>query len=325
MKKLLTATLCVLMFLSVVACGEEDTQSEKNTSVATATDISSTSSEITEAEVEEDYKSAVSLIKEKKYEEAYTILYKIRNYEKAAKMLKRFIYVPSKLEEIKSSNGFTNKEVFKLAYDKAGRCISKNSTKTRFTYKYNKAGFLVKEIKNIGSDFVTTYTYDDENRLTKVVVSSVYLPEEQVDKYVYDASGLLSAKVSNQSECRYQYNKEGLLIKESYYMQEAVTESNEYVYNDKKALIKKKSTYGKDTAVTEYTYDKDGKILKEVMKYKSNFGGSSVKTVNYTYDNKGNLTEKHSLTETDKTKSGGLMEEEINEKYSDYKIFYKGK
>lgn len=319
MKRKIAFILCSIMLVSLCACGDRDTESKQSvSSVATATDISSEHvPKLSADEKEEIYNTAKSFIKEKKYEEAYINLIKIKEEKKAKKLLSSLVYKPGSSYESITANGFTREDNYKYTYDKKGNCTTKTGQSSKYEYKYNKAGHIFEEKENSGIEFVTKYSYED-GKLIKIVKSSLNMFQNEVTEFVYNRTGVLSAKIIGEAEYRYEYDKKGNLAKEIYVTNGVTVRVDEYTYDKENVLTQKKSTVGKVIDVTEYSYNEDGNILKEVTVYG---GKNSTRKVNYTYDEMGRLVKMRMAVETT-IKGTKVIEKETIETFSDFKIFY---
>lgn len=182
---------------------------------------------------------------------------------------------------------------------------SDDEEQTVYNYKYNKNGVLTEKVwlDNYDDKRVATYnSHGDHLRLTiDGKVSNEY-------KYVYNEKGLLTEKTDDDGiKTVYKYNAKGQLTEKSWASKgEKYNYKTTYAYDTEGRLINETETCsytdyllgGLDVDITEtdtveYTYDKNGNLIKESAKYH----GNEIPTETlYEYNEKGQL-----LT---KTKSG---------------------
>lgn len=242
----------------------------------------------------EKYNTAVSLIEEGKYEEAYETLAELGDYKDAAKMLEKFRYVPIKAIKEETNGSLKNNTVITCFYNEQNlpkQLIFEDADGNRSIrdYIYNDKGNIIKEIYTnySGNTEIVEYTYDNKENLIKKVHNDSDGGKDIYD-YIYDDKGNLTKEVFNSSNqiIDYIYDYNGNLLKEVCTYSNGRKSIFDYTYNDKGILIKVVSTdHSGNKNIYDYTYDNNGNLSKTV--YTFHYGEKF--TYNYTYDNKGNL------------------------------------
>lgn len=217
-----------------------------------------------------------------------------------------------------------------------------NGTALR-TCKYDKAGNLVEEDRD---GYHYTYVYDQSNRNIEWTRSRADGSIHQHNTYQYDEKGNKILQVEDYSEYHFEYkstyNDKGQLVKVECTRNGEPFDTDTYTYDDQGRLvdyrdgnfsnyhyvyegnITKEQDVQDDGAVyseTVYTYDGNGKLIKEeyfekgellhYYEYTRNDAGKVLETCRYdmyddvaqmdrksvnTYDSNGNLTEKKVYT-----------------------------
>ena len=167
-----------------------------------------------------------------------------------------------------------------------------------FNYTYNNKGLLSKKVFNLAD--ITTYTYDDSNRLTKEKNELINSLIKEIN-YTYDESNNILSKIINNGTTtktiNYTYDpndKDKLLS----YDNKSITydilgrvikyykDNKEYnVEYYKQSLIKKITIYQNEELekVIEYSYDPLGNLIKEEV-YEGTSSLTLVRTYNFYYD-----------------------------------------
>lgn len=315
MKKVICFLIILLMCLSLFACRDTgDTGSESVFSDALSTEDSG---------ISEDLASAEALIEQGEYEQAYKLLYGIRQNEKAAELLSGFKVLPLKIRgngtswilytDFKCDNTYdengllTGKtevsnhnctEVFTYTYDDQGRLITEKRVKkfegesksyTEYnSYTYNEHGDVASlESSDLGFTYRINYeyTYSEDGK----ILSVTDLSSEETTRYVYNDAGQLIEKANESAVYRYTYDKNGNLIKET-------------INED----------YEAQNSMTEYTYDSDGRLIQTVTT-STHSGSKQSASCKYEYDEYGILVKEiHSDVER----------QDYTQAYSDFVYFY---
>ena len=175
-----------------------------------------------------------------------------------------------------------------------------------YSYSYNSKGILTKIIDEDIDDYgyyddeegqenyptIYYYKYNDDGLLSKIVAkkNGVVVGERT---YKYDVEGLLLQMIYKRNDevkekNTYKYDIEGNLIKETL-VDEDYTNEYTYKYNADDRLVKK--THKEDdytittSETTSFTYNDNGKLIKEVYKTSDNYSYSTA----YSYNSKGQL------------------------------------
>lgn len=249
------------------------------------------------------YENAVALIGEKKYEDAYTLLYKMRHDEKSAELLKRFKTEYTTFSEVRENGAVAD-----------------------YTYEYNDKGALVREshnsVSNNGKRYHETIEYTiGENG--KPISSKWHQieggPEYNTDRetvYTYDDNGNLLKEVithasGSVTNHRYFYDEKGNLTNKVIVNSDSV-QSHTFTYDDK-GNITSETIIGAEGDTIKYTYentyDSDGRLEKVIGKG----GETTVFDCVYTYDANGNCITKNYTDAGDNNRV---------ETYSGYIYFY---
>ena len=188
-------------------------------------------------------------------------------------------------------------------YDTLGRKLTEtdilNDTVSYTTqFGYDLTGNLLKKTDRREKE--THYVYDNLNRLNMVVD-----PADGSTGYTYDnRDNLVSLIDADQNTTTFEYDTNNRLIKEIRPMGEETI----YNYDENGNLISKIDAKNQ---MTTYTYD-DANRLTHIRYYASSIDPNPVKTVEFTYDNTGNL-----LTWSDGTTSSTYTYDDLNRKLSE--------
>ena len=134
-----------------------NTNSNTNNTTNNTTNNNNASSAQTD---EEKYNSACSLISQKKYTEAYSILKSIKSYEPAKAKLKNFFYAPEKIYEewVYADDNTTGNYATEYVYDQMGNIIQSSDDNI---WTYDENGNVLTGVDLIYGDPFWTYTYKD--------------------------------------------------------------------------------------------------------------------------------------------------------------------
>jgi RHS repeat-associated protein len=168
-------------------------------------------------------------------------------------------------------------------YDNQHRMTQKRDSRNGLTlqWAYDVAGNMVSKVDYQGQ--VTTFTYDDSNRL--VAMAKAGMLEAS---YHYDGAGrLLSRILSNGSATLYQYDKDGMLIKLSQRSADGTIIDERVYTRDDVGNITGVSVAGGE--VVQYSYDPVYRLTTVTSSVPGN-------NISYTYDSVGNRTSKTDST-----------------------------
>lgn len=175
-------------------------------------------------------------------------------------------------------------------FDEKGNVLTKSSTfldgspQMDVTYFYDEAGNVLTEQSICAEDntgYLSTNTYDSENRLIRNVYESVGGQKlKNTTEYTYDEAGKLTKETRTETDgmrhiYAYSYNNNGQLTRV-----------------DRKVTNKKGSTQQESYEI--YTYDKQGNKVN----WWERQGARRI----WTYDDRGNV-----LSETEKDKNGSVL------------------
>jgi RHS repeat-associated protein len=144
-------------------------------------------------------------------------------------------------------------------FDNAGRAISTSvNAHTAIEYDYDDAGNMTQKTDGVG--LVTTFTYDNMDRLTETAVNPAGLNIKS--KNVYDHLGRVTEFIrayldSVETSTFYEYDDAGRVTKE--YL-ETTTYDTDYAYNARGQTLTVTDANGKTTT---YEYDAGGRLIKE--------------------------------------------------------------
>ncbi len=288
-KRMLSALLILAMMLSFAACNSD---SKKNDD-----DEEETHSK--------EYTEAVELIEKGSYEEACKLLYSAKDNKDCEKLLKDFKVVYTTGKRTSLSNPDKAVEVITYTYDSKGNLLKEIDGEYTMEYTYDSDGNCLGEkyIHDYDGDHFISYsnewTYDskgncikrvhygqDDTSVTEYTYNSKgdCIKEEcegsaTTFEYVYDSKGkcLIVTAISvneksghsNKIITEHTYDKKGNCI-ETKWFNEVNDESNileliKYTYDEKGNCVKKFYSVDYRDLTTEYTYNQDGSLAKEVQ------------------------------------------------------------
>lgn len=281
-----------------------------------ATDLETESSEPEESVVE----SALALVEEGKFEQAYALLYKNRDNEEARKMLDDFKVLCTK-ETLTTYEAYNH--VAERDYNEHGdeiRHVEEHFAdgfcyKYKFDYKYiydENGNVLCKDRYIMDTDELEEryeYTYDENGNLVNLTERSYSLNTDGVNEnvytryyeYEYDADGNVTYIKDYGMDGEVEvdvtftqnvYDERGLLIKKQY-SNENYTNTIEYTVNEHGDAISVKTTtcyvdedpFVRSDKTIEYEYDEEGRHTK-VTTFSA---GELYETVEYTYNENGDV------------------------------------
>ena len=190
-----------------------------------------------------------------------------------------------------------------FTYDTQGRKLTEtdilSDTESRTTaFEYDNEGNPIQ--KTDAKDNDTHYAYDALNRLTLVAD-----PAGGMTRYEYDnRDNLISLTDANDNTTRFEYDRANRLTKEI----RPMGQTTAYVYDESGNLAQKTDAKNQ---LTTYTYDAANR-LTQINYYADAADPAPAKTVEFTYDNAGNL-----LTWNDGTASDTYTYDDLNRKLTD--------
>ena len=237
------------------------------------------------------YDDALAYIKTGKYKNAFEVLSNISYDFRAKELLKDFKVLPKKIIDPEHKNGF-----IEYIYDEKGNVTKTSDSEDTSKYYYDEKGNLVKHEKTDaqGVMFCTlAYEYDENGLLVKEQFNerdSEIIDSERITTYTYFDNGLLKTKMISDGSSK--------LYSDSTY--------SSYVYNyeyDENGKLVKSDMQYKVTGASEtitYEYDESNRLVREYEVIVRE-GRSSYSETRYTYNEKGNLTEKYNDTTNSRT------------------------
>ena len=190
-------------------------------------------------------------------------------------------------------------------YDRVGRLIYVLADSMTTSYAYYADGSLQSVVYGNGSREDYTYTAD---KLLKTLVNKA-IDGTIIDsyEYTYDSAHNLLSKTDSKGVTGYTYDAQNRLL--------TVTEPSgkitAYTYDAAGNRSSQTETKGSDVTVTVYTYD----ALNRLICTTETLNGTLARTVDYTYDNNGNL-----LTVTSVTYIEGIAGEPVLEQSNTYDL-----
>ena len=240
-----------------------------------------------EAKKGRQYETALALIKDGEYEDAYALLKEIGDFEDAKEYLSRLRYLPVEitweyrdtsesasfayndrdlLTRLTTTSIFGHTDTTEYAYDERGN-LSKmdgpaypdyGENKCTYANTYDEKGRLTQRVETVsGENTATTlYTYDGQGNLTEEHATYHLSDLTYVRTYVYDTAGRLTRYAHSlpgisEVDVVYTYDEKGNLIKETKTTKYGVL----YTYDEKNDLVKETFTDGEGyTETTTVTY-----------------------------------------------------------------------
>ena len=261
--------------------GKENTGNNTNNTTNNTTNNNNASNAQTD---EEKYNSACSLISQKKYTEAYSILKSIKSYEPAKAKLKNFFYAPEKIYEswtYVDSNSSSDRAT-EYVYDQMGN-ILETSDDEIFTYDddgnvltgvdliygdpfwtYTYKDGKLYQMKTTSNNRVQTYNYNTDGTIKSVEHNSDYGGAIYVYEYTYYASG--KVKTMKVDYVLYTYDENGKLIQADFVNEDGEKEGTmKATYGEFGITKLNADVYGMQIDFT-YSYDSNGKLISLLAK-----------------------------------------------------------
>ena len=180
---------------------------------------------------------------------------------------------------------------------------------------YNSKGFInQKEFYSEAGDLLFTehYTYNDNDKLTKIEMSSNDESITKISDFEYTSDGYKETKSENDiiiAEVIYKLDGDNIIYqKETSFLKDGIfTErSNEYKNNQ---LVKTEVKYGKDGYVVNYKYNQNQLPIEEVI---LDLKGKLVSKKRRLFDEKGNIIEENLYDATGRLKTNNRIKYEYD-------------
>ena len=246
-----------------------------------------------------DYKKAIKLLDEGKYEEARDIFAALGDYEDSAEYLANFYYVPTSM----SLNLTGRVATFEFTFNSSNlitkiSSVTEEGVESESAFSYDEHGDMV-HVEITRGDYVETYDYAflkngmfatsvyENSEGYMLYHSLTYNENDDLSTqfcwdnagsfyeayYYYNESGeLITQKVQYTSGyssvyyISYIYDESGRLVKEVCDYEEGYRETVEYSYDTNSRLVKKTSTaYDGSQSFYEYGYDVNGNIISKTL------------------------------------------------------------
>lgn len=296
MKRIIALFLAMVMCLSIVACGNTDTNDTSENKDSETTDKSESSPDT--SELEEKYNLIVPHINSLKdsipvtifinsesvtltKEYVYNQLKELGDYKDSKEYLARFVIFTDKLLNITKvetdSFGQKDESVYK-------------------TFSYNESGTCIEELQES----------------FKRLGCGIY-PHEDFFKIEYDANGVITGALiydriyqqhtKLENKVKFEYDTNGNIIKANFQNYSGKSWTNEFSYDDKNHLIEANIVAYLDSVgflddgyYIKYEYNSHGNVIKET-KTKKYLDSDYI--IEYAYNENGLLSKKFSSTATE--------------------------
>lgn len=214
-----------------------------------------------------EYKTALKLIDQGEYEEAYEILTSLGDYKDARDYLDRFCYVPVRAT-LESGAADCYVDIILQKNNQPLRFIAyrDDAIRHQLSYAYDAEGKLLQQNDANGTgynNYVTRYTYDQNGNCSQTAL--------------LDANGKTVTLTQNT------YDKAGKLMESTLVSYGVEAGRYIYMYDVKGRLTKCIWHAGGMDTVTEYVYDDGGMLIRET----TTTPNGSVKSITYVRDEKG--------------------------------------
>lgn len=295
----------------LVSCTTDDVS--ENSSVSSETENTASSSETESAVIE----TALSLISEEKYKEAYELLYKNRNDEKAKALLDDFTVVHTNVKST-SYSVYDENHLYITEYNEHGDAVKEYQKSIyagqnyiydyRYEYTYDESGKMLTLTRlSDGENYpdkTNTYVYDESGNLIKFIEGSGMMGENGEEyscyvEYKYDGNNnkiyeaLIDYEGNIAYSYTYSYDRNGRLQSTTYYNTGINNYVKEYLYNDAGIVISEIEKHDNYTVTTKYVLNDHGDIIKNTRTTETANGKTEVEqTYEFTYDDAGRVIEK---------------------------------
>lgn len=253
MKKLFIMLLSAMLCMSAVACSTSPsaTPTVPETEITEETVIGET-----DPVTEEKFSSALSLIEEEKYEEAYLMLKECGDYEAAVRELENFKFVYGTRTSPMDGGEYS---IQTYIYDDRGNCIREKHLDG-------------KQIER---------SFDSNGR---PLTETVYSHNETLNYiYVHNEDGTVSQMAENEDDRDFidTYDSKMNLIKSEYYIDGELDFYNVYTYDSDSKLLETVCSYADGSeSYAKYEYDEYGNLIRSTA-----IDSDGVESVICEYDN----------------------------------------
>ncbi len=169
---------------------------------------------------------------------------------------------------------------------------------TSYEYIYDENGNVLSDKAYVDGELFSesTYVIDDEG-YPVLQTSSIFAHEDSTLVYEYNIQGDMirfveydaSGSIANEMTYHYEYDENNETIAYRAFLNEALNEEFEYVYNDEGLTYPAKMTYYNEDGTSEVTeQDADYNTLRET-KYAADGSVITETVYEYTYDSDGNI------------------------------------
>lgn len=228
-----------------------------------------------------DYKEALKMLEEGKYEEAKTILEELGDYKDCPDLLSNFHYVPVTATD-------ENGTVYTYIYNDQNLLSQIVGEWCTYSCTYDKNNVLT-SIKYDGGEEIIEYFFDANGYIVQIVEGK---DDQFVESFVNNTYGDPIKYISPYGEfiLEHTYDNQNNLIKTVETSEDGEKSVYTYAYDDKGDLIKETTPY-RETMYT-YTYDSNNNLIKKYGKSDHDFE----ETYTYLYDNNGNVIKTNAKT-----------------------------
>ena len=272
--------------------------------------------QIEDAQKEQDYNKAVSLldygerVNSDKIAEARELLLLLSGYRDSEELLGKILYLPIKISRANGENSLSyDSQGFEIGarpsdrytFDAQGRVVAERSNIGRYTYTYDDAGLLVQrhlESTLNGYSNEVTFIYDGNGWLKQSQEVGIQANKKET------ATGTFTDTITTTTTTSYSYNAQGLpttVTKEevrvvndesdNYHKTERSSETTRYEYDAEGRVIKKTTP----DRITSTEYDEQGRVASRLEENLRLSPGSFDRLVRYVYTYDGDVLEVESI------------------------------
>ena len=284
MKRWLATVLCMVLLLSLCACGGAE-----------------------EATIQSEYDRAVGLIAEGKYTDAYAAL-KASSDPRAAEELAKFAFVPLTYQKISPAGHYTHTYTYDAAgYPTKMELVQDHTTYMNIhTYTYAYVDGVRRECRatTVYANGSSSSTFSTYNELGDPLYIACY-NDNRLDmeyRYVYNVRGDLLKytvqsidKSDNYNVCEeYTYDAQGRPLTHNEIYQDYSTKST-YVYAEDGSYVRHDKV--DDTWRNQVNFDPQGRVIRETQTRVGSAEDTPARVFEYRYDAAGNTVFEYSKWE----------------------------